>query len=335
MWLDAIRVFSILSVVMIHVSAYYVLNYSIASFEWLVGNSIDSLLRWCVPVFVMISGALLLDSSKDEPIFIFYRKRINKIITPLVFWSSFYAVWRLFRAYISTGSAEVSEVFFDVINGEGFYHLWFIFMILGVYAFTPFFRIVVKGIDQSEYTVLVFLLCILCISSSVFYQYNGYDRFFSLTSFLSFIPYFFLGHFIKNISWKPSKYLCLTVFSLSYLFTAFGCWYFSLNYGLQQGLSFYDYGTINVMFMSVSVFLFAKYYLPDFNQRKIITLCTPLVFGVYLIHPLFLDILRYKQIIVTNLSVFPSIAVLFLLVATFSLLSSYLFKKLPLLNRLI
>jgi surface polysaccharide O-acyltransferase-like enzyme len=169
MWLDSLRVTSILAVVLLHVSSVYVLNHAVESEEWIAGNFIDAALRWCVPVFVMISGAFLLDSSKNESIFEFYRKRLNKIIIPLVFWSSFYAAWRLFRGYISTGSVEIVGVFTDAINGEAFYHLWFLFMILGMYAFTPFFRVIVKGVSASEYTILVFLLCVLCISSSVFY----------------------------------------------------------------------------------------------------------------------------------------------------------------------
>ena len=65
-WLDNSRIIAILAVVFLHVSAGVVTESVIGTESWWVGNLYDSLVRWCVPVFVMISGAVLLDHSKKK-----------------------------------------------------------------------------------------------------------------------------------------------------------------------------------------------------------------------------------------------------------------------------
>lgn len=70
------RVIASLAVVAIHVSAPIVLSFNIVGKgAWWFGNFVDSTSRWAVPIFVMISGVLLLDSRKDEPIIIIVRKK--------------------------------------------------------------------------------------------------------------------------------------------------------------------------------------------------------------------------------------------------------------------
>ncbi|MFZ4557738.1 MAG: acyltransferase family protein, partial [Pseudanabaena sp.] len=66
-WVDKARIFAVIAVIVLHVSAIVVVG--IKDFndpQWWFGNIYDSMVRWCVPVFVMISGALLLSETKNE-----------------------------------------------------------------------------------------------------------------------------------------------------------------------------------------------------------------------------------------------------------------------------
>lgn len=65
---------------------------------WWISNVYDSISRWGVPVFVMVSGALLLDTSKQEGILTFYKKRLSKIFIPIIFWTAFYLFWFFLKA---------------------------------------------------------------------------------------------------------------------------------------------------------------------------------------------------------------------------------------------
>ena len=102
-WADNTRILAILAVIFLHVAATGVENADdLGSSQWWIANVYDSLVRWSVPVFVMLSGALLLSGNKTESIFAFYRKRAAKLLVPLVFWSLFFVTGSLLKG-IATG----------------------------------------------------------------------------------------------------------------------------------------------------------------------------------------------------------------------------------------
>ena len=81
-WLDNSRILAVCGVVFLHVAAGVVLGHEVGTGDWWFGNVYDSVVRWCVPVFVMISGALLLDPGKKEDLSTFYKKRLARVLLP-------------------------------------------------------------------------------------------------------------------------------------------------------------------------------------------------------------------------------------------------------------
>ena len=85
-YFDVLRIVAVFAVVVLHVcSRRFIVAFP--STEWEVLNVYDSLTRWGVPVFVMISGALFLDEKKDFSIKRLYRKNVVRIICAFVCWS--------------------------------------------------------------------------------------------------------------------------------------------------------------------------------------------------------------------------------------------------------
>ncbi len=84
-----LRITACFMVVILHISAPI---FVVSNEKWWAGNTYDSLVRSCVPLFLMIAGATLL--SKNEGISVFFKKRFIRIIPPLLFWSVFYLLWR-------------------------------------------------------------------------------------------------------------------------------------------------------------------------------------------------------------------------------------------------
>ena len=80
-YIDILRVIACLSVILIHASAEYAIK-NIESSNFLPANIIDGLARIAVPLFVMISGALLLDKKYDFNI----KKHINHILKLIAFY---------------------------------------------------------------------------------------------------------------------------------------------------------------------------------------------------------------------------------------------------------
>ena len=86
-YIDQLRVVAALAVVMIHVSAMHWGDTPPASADWQAMNVYAAVSRWCVPVFVMLSGALLLAPGREnEPWADFYQRRLVRVLLPLAFW---------------------------------------------------------------------------------------------------------------------------------------------------------------------------------------------------------------------------------------------------------
>lgn len=144
-----IRIFSILAVIILHTSSVYVENgIANSSFDmnWWISDAFDSVTRWCVPVFVIISGYLLL--GKNESVSIFFKKRASKILIPLIFWSLFYTLYSVLLMIHSNHHLKIKEIIYPFIVGKPYYHLWFVFMIPFLYLITPLLRECMDKISQ-------------------------------------------------------------------------------------------------------------------------------------------------------------------------------------------
>ena len=88
---DLIRTVAIILVILLHAATEPYPTVSIMSPQgvqiWWASNVYDSLARLCAPLFIMLTGALLLQPSKvDGPLRVFFKKRWNRIGLPILFW---------------------------------------------------------------------------------------------------------------------------------------------------------------------------------------------------------------------------------------------------------
>jgi peptidoglycan/LPS O-acetylase OafA/YrhL len=98
-WPDQVRAIATVSVILLHVAAPLLYQYrKIEISDWWIANSIDSAMRFCVPVFMMLTGALLL--SKNEPTTLFYKKRFSRLVYPFVLWTTLY-LWYNFNPKVT------------------------------------------------------------------------------------------------------------------------------------------------------------------------------------------------------------------------------------------
>ena len=151
--LDVTRIIAVLSVVMIHTSAGLVTSYEIGSPEFMWGNILDSVSRIGVPLFIMISGSLMLDENRNVSIKGLLSHNIPNIVVLLIFWSGFYSIY--FNVVAPTMRGETvnfRNALFSFI--DGYYHLWYLFMIIGLYFITPFLR---EFVRKENKRLVVFL----------------------------------------------------------------------------------------------------------------------------------------------------------------------------------
>src|SRR5947209_7774316 len=86
-YLDVLRAFAIVLVVLLHAAHPVTHDATVGSSRWWAANLYEGGGRCCVPLFIMISGALLLDPGKRENLSAFFRKRVTRVIIPFLAWS--------------------------------------------------------------------------------------------------------------------------------------------------------------------------------------------------------------------------------------------------------
>jgi surface polysaccharide O-acyltransferase-like enzyme len=280
--LDAARWVAAVAVVMLHCAAQWVSDPgAYGSPDWVAANVYDSAARWCVPVFVMVSGALLLDPGKPMPARAFYARRAARICAPLVFWTLFYLVWRSVLGWLDDGQIDISFWPTKVAQGQPYYHLWYLYMIVGLYLITPLVRVLYyRGAVSSRrwYVAGLFGIALL---DALYRQAMDTDHGFFLTWFVPYLGYFIAGRMIFDGELRipyPGPVLTASVIA-----TAAGV--FALSDDAALNFYFYDYFSLTVMAMSLAAFQ----CIMTMTRLPALSMLAPLTFGVYLIHPVFLD----------------------------------------------
>mgnify|MGYP001381492470 CR=1 FL=1 len=322
MWADNLRFFSILTVVILHVSGGFVGGIDISSTaygseSWWAGNIFDSISRWCVPVLVMISGYFILNREEENTVFI--KKRINRIFIPLIFWSLFYSFWTIINIYIfgELSLVDIKSVIVSLIFGEPYYHLWYLFMIPFLYVLTPLLRLVLKFSTKQEllfYITFCFIMAsVNVIYRHIFYSYLGtYGVDLFINKFLGYIGYFVLGGYIGRFNPKVNVKICLMLLIASWFVTIVASYYYGYLY-------FYDYLSFNTIVASITCFLISRHIL---EYGLGLEASARFSFGIYLIHPFVLDLisLTVKEDITTRISIYLYIP----LVSLFTFVVSYM-----------
>ncbi len=297
LYLDALRIAAIFCVVVIHTAALPWRTTPPSSIDWQILNVFDSAMRFCVPLFVMISGALFLDPAREIQPRRLFSHNILRIATAFLFWSVAYAglsfVLSFLRGMPCTPQA-VGELIRNIAVGH--YHLWFLFTIAGLYLITPLLRLIAANKRLTEYFLLLSLTVsmmyrlltrIPALTVTLFDIHNNMH----LTFTGGYTVYFLLGDYLHRHGVSDRlRHAFYALAVLSVIGTAIGTAVWSVQ--MQTPIdSLYDYLLPTTAVTAAAVFLFAKQHadrLPTSERAQaFITRLSSLTFGIYLCHDLF------------------------------------------------
>ncbi len=251
-------------------------------------------LRWATTFFIMLSGALLLRSSKEEPVGTFLKKRLQRVLIPFAFWGTIYFLY-LYRGDFYFGpmpewSAMLETIFYKDI----YFHLWFIPMIAGLYILTPALRVFTRTATRKE--VEYFLVVIFV--SNAFHHFLPGMFIVKHFSWLGYIGYYLLGYYLTTypIAWKWKR-IIYPLALLTPLLSAFGTWWLTVRDG-SYNEQLFVYASPNVLLQTGALFLFLRDFDWDaFSNRyprihRATMYVAGVSYGVYFVHPLVLDVLK-------------------------------------------
>ncbi len=336
---DILKIVAIVAVIIIHSSAPLVYTfYSVKLNWWWIGNVFDSAMRWGVPIFIMVSGMLLLNPNKEESPKTFFRKRFSRVLIPFVFWECVYIIWIYKHNIIKNEPLPLLKIIesFIGIGGPIFYHLWFINLILGLYLLTPIFRIYVKNSDSNN---LKYFLILWFITNGIVNFTGKFTNLkiglIDLDFFVGYSGYYVLGYYLSKIKLNKNKtYTVYFLSIISFIITMLGTFLLTKgNNGMYTGY-FIEYLSPNVIIMSIGVFILFENinwekYLENKNFIKDnIIVFSSLSFGIYLIHALVLELLSSNILSIKINAMLFNPLVGIPLTALITLLSSFFIIKL-------
>jgi surface polysaccharide O-acyltransferase-like enzyme len=293
-WIDAARVTAIVAVIAIHVASPLVTSRADPP-SWWFGNAVDSAARWSVPLFVMISGALLLRSDlADEPVR-FYRRRLARILPPLVAWTVIYLIY----GYLSADNPQtLREAIAYVAAGRPYFHLYFLYLIGGLYLVTPFLRPLVARSSSRVLGIAVLVFLALGIADSLALRWFGTGGANAATRFVPYIGYFLAGAWLVGQAPTRGRIAAsLVTVALGIGLTVVGTSLLIDRFGFGRGLYLYEYLSLTTVPVSLAVFTLFVWSAPTFDRMaarmpgRWLSIVAATTLGIYVIHPLVLTAL--------------------------------------------
>lgn len=333
--LDWIRFVACLLVILEHVAEFYYV-----SPDWIPNRTdnafivgiFNSISRASVPLFIMVSGYLLLPMKGKTTDF--FRRRFTRILFPFILWSIVYSIYFAIRSESSMG-----EWFRNMARLPFTYqaeHLWYVYMLIGLYLLTP---IISPWLQKSSRRELQCYLLLWAFTTFLPYirlwmPEIGADIYFNPSPtfyyFSGCAGYMILGHYMRR--YNPfSNLQAVVAIVIGWIVTS---WVFIHQLSECETLAelelSWGFCTFNVLLMTCGVFvLLSRLKSTDrIMLRNLVISISSLSYGIYLCHVLWLT--TYMQVF---MPIFDNVVIVALCVVPCTFISAYLtiylLSKLP------
>lgn len=325
-FIDKLRTMSCIAVVFLHViSGQYINGFdNIPVYRVIFDTAIlRSVVNFAVPVFVMITGYLLLDPKREVN-----SNKIKKYILRMIFilLTVGYA-YCLIETTVSNNNNFFKNIwisFYNLLSGNSWSHMWYIYMLIGLYLFIIPLRTIIKNMDFKDVKKMMIILFVLTMVIPTINKLFNLN----ITTFyierLKYILYLIIGYEIKNFNIPKYINLLAMILSLSIIIIYSTCF-------IQFPNIIHDYSNPILLVYSVSIFYYIYKYKNDNNKNsKIINFISENSLNIYLFHPLFLNIIyKFLRVYPTNLPIIVGELTFFTISFVLSILLSVVIKKIP------
>jgi len=323
LWPDIIRIISVFLVIVIHASATEVLSWKqVKTPDWIIGNIYDSLARISVPLFIMLSGSLLI--HKKDNLKTFFKKRVKRILLPWMFWGTILLFVNNFAQLSNLLTGKVLNFNdFKILLMENFLSgFWFMPMIVGIYLTTPIIKKFAVNATKKELKYFLSIWFVLASLLPTAHNLFNLNISFIIPNWFAYLGYFVGGYCIVHRSKISENHLWQSklIFITSLIFTIFGTYFLSAKNNQFVGY-LYEYLSVNVLLMSFSSFILLFNYFEKIKLNNKTTSYIHLIskysFGILLSH---IVLIKYLNLPPYPLLTIP-LSTLIIFFISFSLIS--------------
>lgn len=289
-YLDFLRTTAIIAVIMCHSTVLF--TYPNNNIQLIAQYTFQDIGAIGVPIFLMLSGALLLNNK--DTITEFIKKRFRRIIPPFLFWSMIIWCTNPTQSYLSniiTGNTEFS---------------WYFWIIVGIYLVMPVLDHLIKKYNLKT-LLIIWLLAMALTTFNII----------ALPGFIGYAGYPLLGYWLKNRK-DSHPYLESVIFIIALILSVY-------LHCTHKSMISLGYQSLAVISMSAAMFLLIK-SLNAITNKFIKTAIVSI--SIYSYGMFFAHILAIKLFSLIGLNVML-FGITFILIIFISWLIPYVLSKIP------
>ena len=325
LYIDVIKIIACFLVIINHTSS-IMFNHQASNVDF-VYTLYFSICKMAVPLFIMCTGALILDKSYNyKKVF----KSIFRVFVPLLILS--------FIIYIkNVGFSNINIIYFigEFIYGPSITALWYLYMLIGLYLVTPFIQKMIKDFKDKDYIIFasIFLLIPSLINLVRVYLPFTPSPYFTYAFFPNLLGYYILGSYFSKLKRnKKCLLISIIVFIISYIGMILSMYIPYLKDGvLSYALD--NYVALPVALMAISFFYIIKYIFGKSSSPRFISEVAKTTFGIYLIH-FILNYKIYNMVFIPILESNVYVGILLLYIVTFVVCSIiiWILRRIPIIK---
>ena len=340
-FLDILRVAATCAVVLLHTvtGVMDTTDMSLYPTEKKVFLVILDLITWCVPIFILISGYLFLNPDREITFMQMLKKYCKRIVLALFLFGVPYACMEQIALEHTFRLEMAGKSIVMVFLGKTWSHMWYLYLILFLYLITPGLKMLLK---KMPVPLLYGILAVLFLGSSVvpfIKKLCGLEELPALPDGGIYLFYYLCGYLFARsaarrggagslFDKKGRKYIlpaCMALLAAGMAVSRLG------TYSVQMAYNYPFTVLLSLMLMSTAGQAEAKLCTKNTALWKNLgALC----FGVYLIHPVFVNILyKFLHITLLDFQVGLSLPLFFTVILFLSLGAAWVLYKIPLLRK--
>lgn len=291
-YLDLLRVFAIFAVVLLHcIDSIVVMLPWFNTSSWRIAIVLNEITRTGVPLFLMISGYLMLSDSRSADFSFFYKKRLPRLLIPLAVWCVIYYIFNGLR-----GDPMSVRGFIDMlINNGTSYHMWFVYTLFSIYLITPFLKKLTAVITLRQLFILIVIITfpttlrplVNTVAPIYIFLFNPLAE--------GYLGYFLLGYLLGKAD--LSRIMRILIIAGGALGCALGI-FGNITLSSPEGLNLFFNGgyTLNHYLFAAGLFVLARTLDQRFDVpkalRTVMAKLSDSSFGIYWLHVLALTLVE-------------------------------------------
>lgn len=299
---DLLRIVCAVAVITIHVSGVWL---DAVTDEGVFGNLyLNGIMMSClyhvlsyfaVPCFIMLSGAFALADERNQEYIYFYKKTFKNVGVPTLVFSSFYFLYSYLGVIIKLygGGGELSELLFPIIEfvkGRPYYHMWYLYTMIGVYMFVPILISLKKQLGEKCFSKLSWVFIVwACLS----YWTSTHKLYWDMGFSFLYVGYLMVGYELRRMFYSKKNngrgFLLIVLGVIVEIIISMLRYVQAMSGVADNELEYKLVASLSPLVVVASVLIFAGF--SSIEIRKDFGKLPELTFMVYLFHPFYWTIL--------------------------------------------